>query len=96
MHKEIKELLNSKMLLYHIIPLEGSIAGFVYRSRRGRYHIFISSALNHEAQRRVFYHEAWHVIADMPRMPFIVGLNMQGERFEAVAEQQAKYTCNSS
>lgn len=86
MNDKIRELLKTKMLMYHIVPLGYGIAGFVYRSRLDRYHIFISSSLNEETQRRVFFHEAWHIIVDMPQMPFVVGIDMQGERFEAEAE----------
>lgn len=90
MDKEINELIQTKMLMYHIVPLGPGVAGFVYRSRMGRYHIFISSSLNTEAQRRVFFHEAWHVIVDMPQQPFIIGIDMQGEKFELVAEEFAR------
>lgn len=92
MEKEIRELIRTKTLMYHIVPLGHGLAGFVYRSRRGRYHIFISSGLNQEAQRRVFFHEAWHVIVDMPQQPFVVGVDMQGTRCEIAAETFAKYT----
>ena len=49
--------------------------------------MFISSSLNQEAQRKVFFHEAWHVIVDMPQLPFIIGFDMQSERFELRADQ---------
>lgn len=93
MESDIRELIRSKMLMYHIVPLGQGLAGFVYRSRKGRYHIFISSSLNEEAQRQVFFHEAWHVIVDMPRMPFVIGIDMQRNRVEVDADSFAQIMC---
>lgn len=87
MEREIRLLVNSGVLMYHIVPIGRGISGFVYRSRKGKYHVFICSSLSPQAQKRVFFHEAWHVIIDMPRFPFIVGIDMQNERFEAEAER---------
>lgn len=42
--------------------LEGNIGGFMYHSRRGIYYIIINQNLSFEAQTRVAYHEAKHVL----------------------------------
>lgn len=90
MYRKIRELIRANELMYHIVPLGRGLAGFIYRSRRGRYHIFISNSLSNEAQRRVFLHEAYHAIVDMPNMPFVIGIDMQNERFEIMAEETAR------
>lgn len=96
MEIEINKLLRTKEIAYHIVPLGYGLAGFVYRSRRDRYHIFISINLTYEAQLRTFFHEAWHAIVDMPHMPYVIGIDTQGKRFEVAAEEQAKYFCMST
>jgi hypothetical protein len=80
--------------MYHIVPIGQGISGFVYQSRKGRYHVFICSSLSPQAQKRVFFHEAWHIIRDMPRQLFIVGIDMQNEVFEIDAERFASAMCH--
>ncbi|WP_157833500.1 ImmA/IrrE family metallo-endopeptidase [Desulfotruncus alcoholivorax] len=64
----------------HTVQLPGSVAAFVYYSKKGRYHIFVSSDLSPESQREVFLHELYHVIKDMPRKGYILGIDMYREQ----------------
>lgn len=96
MEREIRRLVNSGLLMYHIVPIGQGISGFVYQSRRGRYHVFICSSLSPQAQKRVFFHEAWHIIRDLPHNPFFVGINMQSEKFETEADQFARLMVNKN
>lgn len=59
-----------------------SIYGFVYVSKKGNYHIILNGNINYETQCSVFLHEIKHIIYDMPTIGYIIGLDMQHERFE--------------
>jgi Zn-dependent peptidase ImmA (M78 family) len=77
-------------IVYHTVPIGEGITGFVYLSKKDRYHIFISDTLSPEAAREVFFHEMHHIIYDLPRMPYCIGLDMQREEFEKNANAFAK------
>lgn len=68
----------------------GSFKGAVYLSRKGNYHIIINESLSPETQRQVFFHELKHIIEDIPRMPYIIGLDMQRHEFEVSADSYLK------
>lgn len=62
------------------LPLE--IHGFVYVSRKGKYHIVLNGNINASSQYEVFCHELKHIVEDLPRVGYIIGLDMQHEEFE--------------
>ncbi|WP_242847975.1 hypothetical protein [Inediibacterium massiliense] len=66
--------------------LSTSIQGFVYVSKKSNYHIILNGNINYETQCRVFLHEIKHIIKDLPRMTYIIGLDMQNEKFEIEAD----------
>lgn len=74
----------------HTVPIGEGITGCVYQSKRGRYHIFISDTLSPQATREVFCHEMSHILNDLPKMPYIIGLDMQREEFEKKANKNAQ------
>lgn len=63
-----------------------NIYGFVYTSRKGKYHIILNGNLSYETQCRTFVHEIKHIISDMPNMGYIIGVDMQHEPFEVDAD----------
>lgn len=75
--------------------LESIILGFVYLSRKGRYHLILNGNVNYETQCKTFVHEVKHIAEDMPKMGYIIGINMQYTYFESeadmIAEAMAKY-----
>lgn len=62
--------------------LNSRMLGFVYVSRKGNYHIILNGNINYETQCKVFLHEVKHIVRDLPKMPYIIGIDMQREEFE--------------
>ena len=83
--KIIDYMLKTDELKIHVISLPPRVYGFVYYSRKGRYHIFISEALSLQARQEVLRHEIHHIIVDMPKLTYFFGLDMQREPFEKSA-----------
>jgi Zn-dependent peptidase ImmA (M78 family) len=61
----------------------------VYRSRSGRYHIWINDYMSPKAKRRTVVHELAHIFKDSPRVPYLVGIDMRREEIELTAEAVA-------
>jgi hypothetical protein len=76
------QLVSTDNIVCHSVLLGEGAKGFVYQSKRGKYHIFINDSLSHDAALEVFYHEMHHIKNDLPKMPYIIGIDMQGEEFE--------------
>ena len=74
-------------ILSHEVPLGGEVAAFVYRSRAGCFHIFVNCMLSSEVKQEVFFHELYHIIEDMPRFSYILGLDIQKEEMEEKANR---------
>ena len=70
--------------------LPSSILGFVYVSRRENYHLVLNGNVNYETQCRTFVHEIKHIAEDIPKMGYIVGLDMQYTYFENAADMVAE------
>lgn len=68
----------------------GIFKGSVYVSRKGNYHIIINNSLSKPEQQKVFFHELKHIIEDIPKMPYLIGLNMQRYEFERNADSYIK------
>lgn len=84
---EVMSAFNIYPILYKLKP---EILGFVYRSKKGNYHIVVSCRLDKQKQREVFLHEIKHIIFDFPRKPYIVGLDMQRTKIEMKADRVAE------
>ncbi len=80
--KDINRLIKAGDVRIHVIKLSPGLYGFVYFSRKGRYHIFISEELSLPGRQEVLLHEIHHIVEDMPRIAYIFGLDMQWEEFE--------------
>jgi hypothetical protein len=89
----LKALLNENMSFHEVmnafdirtriaLNLPSSIYGFVYVSKKGNYHIILNGNVNYETQCSVFLHELKHIIYDIPTIGYIIGLDMQHEKFE--------------
>ncbi len=70
--------------------LESSILGFVYLSRRGNYHLILNGNVNYETQCKTFVHEIKHISEDMPKIGYMIGLDMQYTHFENEADVMAE------
>lgn len=76
------QVMNAFDIKTTIANLPSEVYGFVYVSRKGYYHIVLNGNINAETQYKVFCHEVKHILEDLPKMGYIVGLNMQREEFE--------------
>ena len=78
------------MKAYDIFPrladLEPDVAAFVYRSRKDRFYIIVNESLSYEARQETFFHELCHVIEDMPRVGYMLGLDMKRHNIEKRAD----------
>ena len=71
--------------------LPSCVYGFVYRSNRKGYLLVLNGNINYETQCRIFLHEISHIVNDMPNMGYIIGLDMQNEQFEMIADNAIMY-----
>jgi len=82
-----KEVMHAYDIITHDVELHGGIAAFVYNSRAGYYHIFINEAMSPEAKKSVLMHEIYHIVEDMPKKGYSLGLDKYG--VEELAETRA-------
>jgi len=71
-----------------VFNLDSKIHGFVYVSKKSNYHIILNGNINYETQCGVFLHEVNHIVNDLPKMAYIIGIDMQHEKFET-----EKFSC---
>lgn len=74
----------------HRENLSLDVDGFVYKSRKGIYHIVINNNLNWRTQTEVFLHELSHIQTDLSKIGYIIGLDMRHEHVETRADRVAK------
>lgn len=84
------EVMNSFGIRVTIGNLPSSVAGFTYLSKKGYYHLVLNGNIGYEAQCRTFVHEIKHIVCDIPKMSYIVGLDMQRCNFEVDADRVAE------
>ncbi len=84
---EVMNSFNIKSTIAFNIP--PNILGFVYLSRRGNYHLILNGAINYETQCKVFIHEVKHIVYDMPKIGYMIGLDMQYTYMEKSADKIA-------
>lgn len=60
-----------------------NVYGFVYTSRRGKYHIILNGNLSYEVQCKTFIHEIKHIIVDMPTIGYVIGIDMKHDSFDS-------------
>lgn len=96
----LKSLLNEDIPFYEVMNaynikttiacnIPASILGFVYLSRRNNYHLILNGNVNYETQCHTFVHELKHIISDMPKMGYIIGVDMQHTYMERDADDMA-------
>ncbi|MEY7998654.1 hypothetical protein AB8U03_00310 [Clostridium sp. Mt-5] len=102
----LKALLNEDIPFYEVMNafdikttilfnIPACILGFVYLSRRGNYHLLLNGSVNYETQCKVFIHEIKHIADDMPKLAYIIGLDMQYTYIERSADEVANMFYNT-
>jgi len=83
---EPEEVMRAYDIFPRLVSLEMDVAAFVYRSRKDRFYIIVNKSLNDETRRGAFFHELCHIIEDMPREGYMLGLDMQRHVIEGRAD----------
>ncbi|MEW8957828.1 MAG: ImmA/IrrE family metallo-endopeptidase [Moorella sp. (in: firmicutes)] len=81
-----EEILRAYNIFPHIVSLSGEVNAYVYSSRKGRYHIFVDDSLSPEEQQKVLMHEIRHILVDMPKHGYLIGLDMMRTEMEVKAD----------
>jgi len=90
---EVMNAFDIKTTILFNIPAH--ILGFVYLSRRENYHLLLNGSVNYETQCKVFIHEIKHIADDMPRLAYMIGLDMQYTYMERSADSVANKLYNT-
>lgn len=80
------EIMNSFGIRVTIGNLPPTVLGFTYISKKNNYHLVLNGNVNYKTQCRTFVHELKHIVADMPKVSYFVGLDMQKCEFEIEAD----------
>jgi len=85
------DIMNAFGIRTHIVfNLPASVLGFTYVSRRGNYHLLLNGNINYNTQVKTFLHEIQHILNDMPRCGYIIGLNMEHLKLEDEADKVSR------
>ena len=80
--KDINRMIKTGEIKIHVVSLPPGVCGFVYYSRKGRYHIFVSEDLSFQGRQETLIHEVHHIMVDMPEFTYFFGLDMQWEQLK--------------
>lgn len=89
----VQEILEAHNIRTQVAPLGRDIAGLVYQSRHGRYYIIGNQLLDFDAQKFVFLHELYHILAEAPESPYLVRMDWTRKELQAdrIAEVYVGY-----
>jgi len=88
--KDINRMINAGEIRIHMVSLHPGIYGYVYCSKKGTYHIFISKELSFQGRQETLIHEIHHIVEDMPKLTYFFGLDKQYKKFERRARCVAR------
>lgn len=84
--RKINELLNQDELITHSVQLGGELHGFVYKSRKGRIHMFVDNTLSPIAFESAKIHEAGHILKHVNQACKMIGINNVNKKIEDEAD----------
>lgn len=76
------ELLAAYNIVLVYANFTGAFAGFVYPDPSGKYLVIINNNLSFETKQKVFLHELKHIIFDLPKTSYFIGLDKYNSTFE--------------
>lgn len=82
----IEDVLAAYDIHTRVVPMDGAIHAFVWRSKKGRYYIVANERLSPCALRKVFFHELKHILDDAPHMGYWLGLDQCRHPIEEEAD----------
>ncbi len=83
---EINRLIRQNELLTHSVALGGELKGFVYKSKKGRLHMFIDNTLSPSASNRTKLHEGGHILKHLNKSNKLLGINNNNKNIESEAD----------
>jgi len=84
------ELMDSFGIRVVIANISSKIYGFVYVSNKKNFYIILNGNISYEKQCKVLIHELKHILNDIPKQSYYIGLDMQYEYIEKEAEKVAE------
>lgn len=89
----VQEILEAHNIRTQVAPLGTDIAGLVYLSSHGYYYIIGNRILEFDAQKLVFLHELYHILAEAPKEPYLLRTDWTREELQAdkIAEVYVGY-----
>ncbi|WP_026486834.1 hypothetical protein [Caldanaerobius polysaccharolyticus] len=88
------ELMAAYDIRVSIANLDTDVYGFTYVSRFGNYHLILNGNIGYKTQCKVFIHELKHILNDIPKQSYYIGLDMQYEYIEMEADKVAEEIIN--
>lgn len=94
-HPDYEKLLKLADCFNVSCDLSAYIYGFVYVSRKGNCHLVLNRNKSYETQCRTFIHEIKHITYDLPKLGYIIGIDMRyiyiEQKADFFAENFLKY-----
>lgn len=84
------ELMSAYGIKVIIANISTKAYGFVYVSSRNNSYIILNGNISYETQCKVLIHELKHIINDIPKQSYCIGLDMQYEHIEHEADKVAE------
>ena len=82
-HISFHEIMSTYNIQTHIaFNFPAALWGFVFVSKRDNYYIVLNGNINAETQLQTFVHELKHIIEDIPRQSYMIGIDMMHTDFE--------------
>ena len=77
------EVRNAYNITTHVaLDFPSSLLGFVFVSKKGNYYIVLNGNVNAETQLHTFVHELKHIVEDIPKHSYMLGIDMQHTELE--------------
>ncbi|HOJ48263.1 MAG TPA: hypothetical protein PLD48_05250 [Bacillota bacterium] len=73
-----------------IANISSKIYGFTYVSSKNNFYIILNGNISYETQCKVLIHELAHILNDIPKQSYYIGLDMQYEYIEKEADKVAE------
>lgn len=84
------ELMSAYGIRVIIANISSKIYGFTYVSSKNNFYIILNGNVSYETQCKVLIHELAHILNDIPKQSYYIGLDMQYEYIEQEADRVAE------
>lgn len=84
------DLMNAYGIRVIIANISSKVYGFTYVSGKNNFYIILNGNISYETQCKVLIHELKHILNDIPKQSYYIGLDMQYEYLEKEADMVAE------